>query len=197
MTSANKSLEKESFLLVENVIKQLVHMSAVHLSRYVALGKFREQEATLCLEQLLRIFCALQTSCMLPILMNAHWHMNQLLIDNMQCSKIIIIIVIIIIIIIIIIISTLTHSCPLCHVAGRAALCCFHNMGVLWDRVVSPVPNPSTWRTSGSCLIRPLPFDLSSLGGPTRRWSSCWQSFRGLWGTQARWPQQDGNPLGE
>ena len=72
MTSANKSLEKESFLLVENVIKQLVHMSAVHLSRYVALGKFGEQEATLCLEQLLRIFCALQTSCMLPILMNAH-----------------------------------------------------------------------------------------------------------------------------
>ena len=51
---------------------------------------------------------------------------------------------------IIIIISTLTHSCPLCHVAGRAALCCFCNMGVLWDRVVSPVPNPPTWRASGS-----------------------------------------------
>ena len=42
MTSANKSLAKKSFPSVENVIKPLVHMSAVHLSRYEALGKFGE-----------------------------------------------------------------------------------------------------------------------------------------------------------
>ena len=40
MTSANKSLEKKIFLWVENVIKQLVHMSAVRSLRYEALGKF-------------------------------------------------------------------------------------------------------------------------------------------------------------
>ena len=44
MTSANKSLEKKIFHRVENVIKQLVHMSAVRSSRYGALGKFEEQE---------------------------------------------------------------------------------------------------------------------------------------------------------
>ena len=150
------------------------------------------QEATLCLEQLLHMFCALQTSCMLHIPMNAHRCMNQLLIDNMQCSKMMMMMMMMmmmIIIIIIIIISTLTHSCPLYHVAGRAALCCFCNMGVLWDRVVSPVPNPPTWRASGSWLIRPLPFDLSSLGGPTRRWRSRWQSFRGLWAPFSAWIQ--------
>ena len=40
MTSANISLEKKIFHRVENVIKQLVHTSAVHSSRYEALGKF-------------------------------------------------------------------------------------------------------------------------------------------------------------
>ena len=52
---------------VESVIKQLVHMSAVHSSRYEALRKFREHSRSysssrLRLEQLLRIFRALQTS---------------------------------------------------------------------------------------------------------------------------------------
>ena len=42
MTSANKSLMKKNFHQVENVITQLVHMSAVRSSRYEALGKFGE-----------------------------------------------------------------------------------------------------------------------------------------------------------
>ena len=42
MTSANKSLEEKIFHRVENVIKQLVHTSAVRSSRYEALGKFGE-----------------------------------------------------------------------------------------------------------------------------------------------------------
>ena len=62
---------KKIFHRVENVIKQLVHMSAVRSSRYEALGKFGEH---------LRIFCALQTSHVLHISMNACWWMNQLLI---------------------------------------------------------------------------------------------------------------------
>ena len=36
------SLKKKIFHRVENVIKQLVHTSAVHSLRYEALGKFRE-----------------------------------------------------------------------------------------------------------------------------------------------------------
>ena len=36
MASANKSLEKKNFHQVENVIKQLVHTSAVHSLRYEA-----------------------------------------------------------------------------------------------------------------------------------------------------------------
>ena len=50
--------QNKIFLWVENVIKQLVHMSAVRSSRYEALGK-------------LRIFRALQTSCVFHISMNA------------------------------------------------------------------------------------------------------------------------------
>ena len=73
MTSANKSLKKKIFHRGENVVKQLVHTSAVHLSRYEALGKFGEH-----LQQLLHIFHALQTSCVLHISMNACWLMNQL-----------------------------------------------------------------------------------------------------------------------
>ena len=42
MTSTNKSLEKKNFHLVANVVKQLVHMSAVCSSRYEALRKFGE-----------------------------------------------------------------------------------------------------------------------------------------------------------
>ena len=42
MTSTNKSLEKKIFHQVEDVIKQLLHMSAVRSSRYEALGKFEE-----------------------------------------------------------------------------------------------------------------------------------------------------------
>ena len=42
MTSANKSLAKKIFHRVENVIKQLVHTSAVCSSRCEELGKFRE-----------------------------------------------------------------------------------------------------------------------------------------------------------
>ena len=47
MTSANVSLEKKVFHRVENVIKQLVHTSAVRSSRYEALGKFREHSLEL------------------------------------------------------------------------------------------------------------------------------------------------------
>ena len=42
MTSANKSLKKKFFHQVENIIKQLVHASAVRSSRNEALGKFGE-----------------------------------------------------------------------------------------------------------------------------------------------------------
>ena len=48
-------------------------MSSVCSSRYEALGKFGHIFA-------LHIFCALQTSRMLHISMNARWRMNQLLI---------------------------------------------------------------------------------------------------------------------
>ena len=41
---ANKSLEKNIFHRVENVIKQLVHTSAVRSSRYEARGKFGGHE---------------------------------------------------------------------------------------------------------------------------------------------------------
>ena len=67
-------------------------------------------------------------------------------------------------------------------------------MGVLRDRVVSPVPNPLTWKTGESRFVGPLPFDLSGLGGPTRRRSSRRHSSRGLRGTQARRPRQGGDP---
>ena len=49
MTSANISLEKKIFHRVENVIKQLVHTSAVRSSRYEALGKFRENKLLNCI----------------------------------------------------------------------------------------------------------------------------------------------------
>ena len=50
MTSANKSLEKKNFHWVENVIKQLVHTSAVGSSRYEALGSLEStQEARVAL----------------------------------------------------------------------------------------------------------------------------------------------------
>ena len=42
MTSANISLEKKIFHRVENVVKQLVHTSAMRSSRYEARGKFRD-----------------------------------------------------------------------------------------------------------------------------------------------------------
>ena len=76
MMSANKSLEKKIFHLVENVIKQLILVSAVCSLRYEALGKFGEHSRSqscprLHLEQLLHIFCALQTSCVLHISMDA------------------------------------------------------------------------------------------------------------------------------
>ena len=54
MASANKSLDKKNFHQVENVIKQLVHTSAVHSSRYEA-------------------------QRVLHISMNTRWCMNQLL----------------------------------------------------------------------------------------------------------------------
>ena len=88
MTSANKSLEKKIFHQVENVIKQLVHTSAVRSSRYEARGKFGEHERCARIARgyalLLRIFRALQTSCVLHISMNARWRMNQLLSKNQQ-----------------------------------------------------------------------------------------------------------------
>ena len=75
--------------------------------------------------------------------------------------------------------------------------CRFRNMGVLRDRVVSPVPNPLTWRTGGSCFVGPLPFDLFGLGGPTRRLSSRRHNSWGVRGTQARQPRQGGDPSGD
>ena len=82
---------KKIFHQVENVIKQLVHTSAVRSSRYEALGKFGEHSRSqscsrLCLEQLLHIFHALQTSRMLHISMNAQWRMNQLLMKGLFCT---------------------------------------------------------------------------------------------------------------
>jgi hypothetical protein len=35
-------------------------------------------------------------------------------------------------------------------------------------QVVSLMPQPPTWRTSGLLFVWSLPFDLSGLGGPTR-----------------------------
>ena len=82
--------EKNIFHRVENVTKQLVHTSAVRLSRFKARGKFGEHEKCVGvargvasnnyyasyasrrrLERLLRIFRALQTSLVLHITMNA------------------------------------------------------------------------------------------------------------------------------
>ena len=60
---------------VENIIKQLVHESAVRSPRYEALGKLIWRAL-----KKLRIFRALQTSRVLHIWTNAHWRMNQLLI---------------------------------------------------------------------------------------------------------------------
>ena len=66
----SKQIPREkNFHRVENVIKQLDHTSAVRSSRYDELR----------LEQLLRIFRALQTSRVLHISINARWSMNQLL----------------------------------------------------------------------------------------------------------------------
>ena len=51
MTSANKSLQKKIFHQVENVIKQLVHTSAVCSSRYEALGSLEStQEARVAID---------------------------------------------------------------------------------------------------------------------------------------------------
>ena len=44
MASAHKSLEKKKLYRVENVIKQLVHTSAVRSSRYEVLGKFINEQ---------------------------------------------------------------------------------------------------------------------------------------------------------
>ena len=72
-TSANKSLEEKKFCIgLKNVIKQMVHASAVRSSRYEALRKFGEHSRSqscsrLRLERLLRIFRALQTFRVLHI----------------------------------------------------------------------------------------------------------------------------------
>ena len=42
----------------------------------------------------------------------------------------------------------------------------------LWDWVVSPVPNPQTWRANGSLFVRPLPFDLSGFWCPSQETKS-------------------------
>ena len=88
MTSANISLEKKIFHRVENVVKQLVHTSAMRSSRYEARGKFREHSRSqscsrLRLEQLLRIFRALQTSRVLHISMNAQLMNAQLRLEQL------------------------------------------------------------------------------------------------------------------
>ena len=62
-------------------------------------------------------------------------------------------------------IHLLTHSCPLCRVARRAAICA---VSVTW-----------VFYGTGSRLVGPLPFDLFGLGGPTRRRSSRRHSSRG------------------
>ena len=73
MTSANESLKKKIFHWVENVIKQLVHTSAVCSLRYEALGKFREHSRVALSYALSNssFLSALQTSQVLHILMNA------------------------------------------------------------------------------------------------------------------------------
>ena len=42
--NVSKQIEKKIFLRVENVVKQLVHTSAMRSSRYEAIGKFGEHE---------------------------------------------------------------------------------------------------------------------------------------------------------
>ena len=84
----------------------------------------------------------------------------------------------------------------LCSSSVDFLRCRFRNVGVLRNRVVSPVPKPLAWRTGGSRFVGPLPFNLSVLGGPTTRLSSRRHSSRDLRGTQARRPRQGGDPSG-
>ena len=42
----------------------------------------------------------------------------------------------------------------------------FCNGQVLWELVISPPPNPPTWRARGSLFVWSLPFDLFGMGGP-------------------------------
>ena len=83
MTLANKSLQKKIFHRVENVIKQLVHTSAVFIDIKHLISLESTREARCCsrlrLKQLLRIFRALQTFRVLHISMNTRWCQNQLL----------------------------------------------------------------------------------------------------------------------
>ena len=50
------------------------------------------------------------------------------------------------------------------------------------------------WRTSASCFVRPLPLDMSGMGGCTRKQISCQHSSRGYWDAQAHWSQRVGDP---
>ena len=67
--------EKKIYKNIENVIKQLVHMSAVCSSRYEAFGKFGEHERCIRVAQGI----ADSNSSFLSVLhisMNTHSHMN-------------------------------------------------------------------------------------------------------------------------
>ena len=79
---------KKIFHRVENVIKPLVHTSAVPSSRYEALGKFGEHLLSVTPRATLHIFHALQTSSVLHISSTARWRMNQLLIVSLgRCRR--------------------------------------------------------------------------------------------------------------
>ena len=84
MTSANKSLEKNNFPSGWTCYKTIgSYVSCVFIEIW-STWKFEEHSRSyscsrLRLEQLLRIFRALQTSRVLHISMDARWRMNQLL----------------------------------------------------------------------------------------------------------------------
>ena len=89
MTSANKPSRKKNFHRVENVIKQLVHTSAMRSSRYEARGKFGEHERCVRVargvaESNSSFLSTLQTSRVLHISMNTRWRMNRLLIKTVH-----------------------------------------------------------------------------------------------------------------
>ena len=76
--------------------------------------------------------------------------------------------------------TTAIHPCHLrwlwkatAHSCGCILCCCFRNIMFFVcfffkGQGCWPCAKPPTWRARGSLFVRPLPFDLSGMGGPTR-----------------------------